>query len=139
MQQASVTDSAWLTRLDQLIGRLLWIRERPASTQPLNPQRAERAFGASLVFSGVRCILQYVVLPFLLPLIGVAADAAVSISLAINILAVVLIFYSLRRFWQIRYHYRWQYLGVAGFALILLSAFILLDFQVISGLSFIAF
>jgi hypothetical protein len=141
MQQLS------MTQLDHLIGRLLLIRQRPAPVSSAassdaagqTTQRAERAFGASLLFSGIRCILQYVVLPFVLPLIGVAADAAVSISLVINILAIVLIIYSLRRFWQIGYRYRWQYLGVAMIALILLSAFILLDFQVMSGISIVAF
>jgi hypothetical protein len=146
--QQATTQQVTLTRLDQLIGRLLFIQPQPVGpsgttaaaatdgTQQVT-QRAERAFGASLIFSGVRCILQYVILPFILPLIGVAADAAVSISLVINALAIVLIFYSLRRFWQIGYRFRWQYLGVAVFALILLGAFILLDVQTLLGLSII--
>jgi hypothetical protein len=141
MQQTSIA------RLDHLIGRLLLVRSSAVSApaavtvaadgEQRTTQRAERAFGASLLFSGVRCILQYAILPFVLPLIGVAADTAVWISLAINLLAVTMIFYSLRRFWQIKYRYRWQYLGVAVIALILLGAFLLLDIQDILGLSII--
>ncbi len=96
-------------------------------------QRAERAFGFSLIFSGVRCILQYAILPFVLPVIGVTSEAAVPISLAINLVAITLIIYSLRRFWKIGYRYRWQYLGIAVVALVLLVAFIALDLQIISN------
>lgn len=96
-------------------------------------QTAERAFGFSLLFSGIRCILQYVILPFVLPLIGVTSDVAVPISLAINVVAIGLILYSVRRFWQIGYRYRWHYLPVAVVALILLVSFIILDLQALSA------
>ena len=88
---------------------------------------AERAFGFSLVFSGVRCILQYVVLPFVLPLVGLTTDAAVPLTLAINLVALVSVMYSLRRFWQINYKHKWQYLPIAVTAVIILGAFIVLD------------
>lgn len=116
------------TWLEPFINRLLWVSPAPAPTPSAkSAERAERAFGASLIFSGVRCILQYVVLPFILPLIGIAADTAVPILLAINVLAAVLIVSSLRRFWQIDYKYKWQYLPVAITALLLLVAFTMYD------------
>jgi len=112
------------------MGRLLWIEEVPAPPRMVNvDDRAERAFGFSLLFSGVRCILQYVILPFVLPLVGVATEAALPISFAVNLLAIGLIVYSLRRFWKIGYRYRWRYLGVALVALAMLVAFIALDVQ----------
>ena len=121
--------------LDRLIGRLLFVEVLPAAASPArgSEQRAERAFGFSLIFSGVRCILQYAILPFVLPVIGVTSEAAVPISLAINLVAITLIIYSLRRFWKIGYRYRWQYLGIAVVALVLLVAFIALDLQIISN------
>lgn len=121
--------------LDRLVGRLLFVEALPASVSSArgSEQRAERAFGFSLIFSGVRCILQYAILPFVLPIIGVTSEAAVPISLAINLVAITLIIYSLRRFWKIGYRYRWQYLGVAVVALVLLVAFIALDLQIISN------
>jgi hypothetical protein len=121
--------------LDRVMVRLLFIPapSEPVNTQSTDAQRAERAFGFSLVFSGVRCILQYAVLPFLLPLVGIAAEAALPILLIINVLAVLSIFYSLRRFWQISYQYRWQYLVVAMVALVILITFTMLDLQTILG------
>ena len=79
------------------------------------------------MFSGARCILQYALLPFLLPLIGVAAEAATPLLLLINLLAIVSITLSLRRFWAIGYKHRWSYLAVASAALTLLIAFTIYD------------
>src|SRR5688572_19941651 len=112
------------------MGRLLFV-DTVSAEAANQDDRAQRALGFSLVFSAVRCILQYAVLPFVLPLIGIASDAAVPVLLVINLLAMVAVFYSLRRFWKIRYVYRWQYLGVALAALLLLTAFIVMDVQAI--------
>lgn len=99
----------------------------PASTNQQVAKSAERAFGFSLVFSGVRCVLQYAILPFVLPLFGVASDAAVPFLLLINVLAMVSIFYSLRRFFRIDYRYKWHYLGISIVTLTILTAFIIQD------------
>lgn len=90
-------------------------------------RKAENALTLSLAFSGARCILQYAVLPFLLPLVGVAADATVPLLLLINLAAMLSIFFSLRRFWTIGYAHRWRYLVVASAALVLLVAFTCYD------------
>ncbi len=120
---------------DRLIGRLLWVDVQPRidTADDAIAQHAERTFGASILFSGIRCVLQYAILPFVLPIIGIAAETATPVMLAINVLAIVSIFLSLRRFWQIGYKYRWQYLVVALAALAVLIAFIALDLRAIFG------
>jgi hypothetical protein len=115
-----------MLQLDQFIGRLLFVE---VQSPDADTQRAERAFGFSLLFSGVRCVLQYAILPFVLPLIGLTTELAVPLTLGINFLAIGLIFYSLRRFWQICYRYRWQYLGIASVVLVILTVFTILDLQ----------
>jgi ABC-type iron transport system FetAB permease component len=124
----SLQATAWA---DRLMSRLLFVdmRQQPADPQATT-QRAERAFGLSLAFSGLRCILQYVVLPFVLPLLGIAASAATHINFVISLLAVTAVIASLRRFWKVRYHYRWQYLAVALVTLAILATFILMDLGV---------
>lgn len=120
-----------LSRADNFMSRLLFIKPSPvittAETEEQQTRRAENALTLSLMFSGVRCILQYALLPFLLPIIGVAADATIPILLGINVVAMVSIFFSLRRFWAIKYKRRWEYLAVASFALLLLVAFTVMD------------
>ena len=111
--------------------RLLLIRPRAGLAASENEaalkRGAENALTLSLMFSGARCILQYALLPFLLPIIGIAAEATLPILLLINVIAIVSIFFSLRRFWTIGYAHRWRYLVVAAAALVLLAAFTLYD------------
>jgi hypothetical protein len=98
-----------------------------APVQASETENAERAFSLSLIFSGVRCILQYVVLPFILPVIGIAGDFSVVIGLVINVMALSAIIYSIRTFFKVNYKHKWRYLPVGLFAIVLLSAFLLLD------------
>lgn len=130
-------------QLDRVMGRLLFLEQVPAAPEcdvlcqadapQAEAESAERAFGFSLLFSGVRCVLQYAVLPFLLPAIGIAASAAVPVLMVINILAIISIFFSLRRFWKVGYKYRWQYLGVAVVALVILAFFLMMDIGTIQA------
>lgn len=120
-----------VSRADSLMTRLLLVKPAAAPSAETDAagtaRRAENALTLSLAFSGARCILQYAVLPFLLPVVGVAADATVPILLLINLAAMVSIFFSLRRFWTIGYAHRWRYLVVAVAALALLAAFTVYD------------
>ncbi|MDX2140620.1 MAG: hypothetical protein SF123_21235 [Chloroflexota bacterium] len=93
--------------------------------------KAETVFGSALLFSGIRCVLQYAILPFALPLIGVAADVATPISLAINLVAIIALGYSVRRMWQINYKHKWLYTGIGAVSLIIMISFILLDIGIL--------
>ena len=66
-------------------------------------------------------------LPFILPVIGIAASSALPLLLLINIFAIVSMLFSVRRFWQINYQYKWQYLLMALVILAALTGFIALD------------
>lgn len=118
-------------RADSLMIRLLLVKSAAARVAAPDAagstRKAENALTLSLAFSGARCILQYAVLPFLLPLVGVAADATIPILLLINLAAMASIYFSLRRFWTIGYAHRWRYLMVAAAALVLLAAFTAYD------------
>ncbi len=97
--------------------------------QKAETANAERAFSFALLFSGVRCIFMYVVLPFVLPVIGIAGSFSLYIDIVINVIAIAAVIYSLRKFWMIDYKYKWQYTPVAIVALLVLVAFIALDIQ----------
>jgi len=123
MQMQSVLGS-----MDRVMQTILFVQPRDLTDEQTD-RTAENAFGLSLMFSGVRCVLQYAVLPFILPFIGVATDATIPLLLALNVVAMISIVFSLRRFWSVGYKYRWQYLFVAMFALVLLSGFLVMDIQ----------
>ena len=118
--------------LDSLISRVLFVT--PQKIVFDEAQRSgERAFSLALLFSGVRCIIMYAILPFILPLIGIAGDFGIYLDIVINVIAIVAIIYSLRRFWTTNYARKWQYLPVAMVAFVLLVAFIGLDISTLIG------
>ncbi len=121
--------NAQVSRADGLMAQLLLVKPTPVYAGGVAgaERGAENALTLSLLFSGARCILQYALLPFLLPAVGIAADATVPILLVINVAAMVSIYFSLRRFWTILYAHRWRYLAVALTALALLMAFTIYD------------
>jgi uncharacterized membrane protein YozB (DUF420 family) len=121
-----------LTRLDPIIGRILLVTPEKTA-DPSNPdQKPEKLMGYSLAFSAVRCILQYAVLPFLLPIIGLAASWALGLTMLINVFALIAIVTSLRRMWRTNYSHRWRYMALAAPAFILLVSFLVLDITVMT-------
>jgi hypothetical protein len=97
--------------------------EAPQTTISLN--RAQRAFSLSMVISGIRCVLAYVVLPFVTPFLGLAPGVGPVLGLGIGAVAIAANVYSLRRFWRLNHPWRkWitvLHVGVIGFLLVLMA------------------
>ncbi|MDH3294097.1 MAG: hypothetical protein OER95_07225 [Acidimicrobiia bacterium] len=68
--------------------------------------RAERLFSKSIVISGIRCVLAYVILPFATPFIGLAPGVGAGFGLIIGLVAMAANLFSIRRFW--RADHRWK-------------------------------
>jgi hypothetical protein len=66
-----------------------------------------------MLLVGVRCTVRYIVLPLVLPLLGIATDAALGVVVILDAVAVVSIVASIRRMWQLRHPRRWRYLPLA--------------------------
>lgn len=85
---------------------------------------AQKAFQTSIMVATVRCLLMYIVFPFVLPAIGVASGVGPWIGLPISVVAIVAIVMSIRRFWRADHSKRWHYtvLGttVIGFLIFLI-------------------
>lgn len=81
---------------------------------------AQKAFQTSIAISAARCTLMYLVFPFVLPAIGLAQGWSPAIGLAIGALAVVSMYYSMRRFWRAEHPKRWWYAGLASAVFVLL-------------------
>jgi len=90
---------------DRFMRRLLRLPEGTTSTAA----EARSAFQTSLVFTTCRCLLMYIVLPFVLPAVGIARGVGPVVGIAIGLLAIVSIVYSIRRFWRADHSKRWHY------------------------------
>jgi hypothetical protein len=75
----------------------------------------------------VRCLLMYIVFPFVLPVIGIAKGVGPWIGLAISALAVVCIVMSIRRFWRADHAKRWHYTVFGGVVMCFLLALVVQD------------
>jgi hypothetical protein len=94
------------TSADRFMRRLLRL---PVDGPRASAVEARKAFQTSLAVATVRCLLMYIVFPFVLPLIGVAKGVGPWIGLAISVLAIVCITMSIRRFWRADHSKRWHY------------------------------
>lgn len=122
--------------VDAVIARILFVTPQPVQSQPVEQvelaqdnlveqsRPAQRAFSVSLLFSGIRCTLQYLILPVVLPLIGLAGDWSIGIVLLLDAIALTSIIYSLRYFWRINHPQKWNFLPLA-LSIIVLILFML--------------
>ena len=94
---------------DVAVRRLLRIPDGP----PAAEGAAQRAFSTSILVSATRCLLTYIVLPFLAPVLGLAAGVGPAIGIPIGIVAIVANILTIRRFWAADHRWRWAYTAIA--------------------------
>lgn len=91
---------------DRFMRRLLRLR---TDGQPVAADEARKAFQTSIAVATVRCLLMYIVFPFVLPAVGIATGVGPAVGLVIGLVAIVAIVYSIRRFWRADHSKRWHY------------------------------
>jgi hypothetical protein len=82
---------------------------------------AENAFGASIAVSTVRCLLTYVVLPLLKPVVDLTGGVGPALGLFLSAVSAIAIVASMRRFWRADHRWRWAYTVIGGGILVLLA------------------
>lgn len=92
---------------DRVMRRLLRVTEAPATKS--NDAAAHRAFRTSVAISGLRCLITYLLVPIVIPLVNVAGVVAAPIGIALCAIAVVNGVISLRRFWSANHRLKWVY------------------------------
>ena len=105
------------TKADLVVRRILRL---PLDAPPGSAAGARKAFQTSLLVATFRCLLIYIVFPFVLPAIGLAKGVGPVIGLAINLFAMVCIVMSMRRFFRADHPKRWWYLALGGTVLVFL-------------------
>jgi hypothetical protein len=120
---AGVAPTPRLGLADRFVARLLFVTPRPTTANPAPDQ----LLGFAVLVAGLRCILRYAVLPFGLPLLGMAAGDARAITLACDIVAVVAAITSLRRMWAVQSPQRWRYLMITCGVLAFAGLFLVID------------
>ncbi|HWE71273.1 MAG TPA: hypothetical protein VG205_12975 [Acidimicrobiales bacterium] len=107
---------------------------RIPDTQPaIRESETHRIFSASIFLSALRCLLSYIVLPIVLPAIGLASSVGPAIGIPVGLLALVFDYLGIRRFWLANHHQRWMfsalYAAVGGMVL----ALVIIDIVHLAG------
>jgi len=79
------------------------------------------------MISGLRCLLGYVVLPILSPMLGAAAGAGPTIGLPIGIIALVFDVRGIRRFWLANHRWRWPITALYSVVIVLVMTLVISD------------
>jgi hypothetical protein len=104
--------------------RLAAYRVPGALETPL-PAAAQKALTFGLLLSAIRCTLQYALLPFVLPWVGLAASIPSWATLVLSGIALASLSRNVRILWRTHHARRWSYLGLAmvvGSALVVFMA-----------------
>jgi hypothetical protein len=98
-----------------------------------SPRAAQRAFSTSVLVSAVRCVLTYLVLPFVAPALGLAAGVGPAIGIPIGAVAIACNIMTIRRFWAADHRWRWAYTALALTVIALLLVLMVDDIVTLIG------
>lgn len=104
------------TRADQVIRRILLLPPVTAG----DPVAAQSLFGKSIVISGIRCLITYVLIPLAGPVLGLTGSVGPTLGLVVGTISIVAIVISIRRFFAAHHRWRWHYTAVGVGIIVLL-------------------
>ena len=108
---------------DRFVRRVLRVQDAP----PATAGAARAALRTSVLVAAVRCTLVYIVLPFVLPVVGIVTQVGAGVAAAIGVVAVVCIVSSMRRFWRAEHPARWAYTAIGSIVMVSLSVLVVID------------
>ena len=94
------------------------------------PTRADeptRMFSTSILVSAVRCLLAYVVFPWVLPALNLAGDVGPGIGVVVGLVAIAFNVLSIRRFWAADHRWKWPIGALNSCVIVLLSVLLVAD------------
>jgi hypothetical protein len=115
---------------DLRMRRILHIRDEGARG---SLKSAENAFSTSIFISAVRCLLTYVILPVVGPIVGLAGDVGPTVGLVVGTVSCVAIVASMRRFFRADHRWRWRYTIIGGTILVFLVVQAVIDIAALVG------
>lgn len=94
---------------------------------------AERVFSKSVLISGIRCTLTYLIFPFVAPLIGITSSVGAVVGVSIGVVAIVFNIMSIRRLFAADHPYKWWAGAMNLTVIVLLIVLFVVDSQTLLG------
>lgn len=88
---------------------------------------AESAFTKSIAISATRCLLTYVLIPLLGPIVGLSGAIGPWLGIALSAVSVTAIFFATRRFFAADHKWRWYYATLGAGVVVLLVVQTVID------------
>jgi hypothetical protein len=112
-----------MSTADSVMLRVLRLPDDTSGTE----DQARSAFQTSIMLSSVRCLITYIILPFVAPTVGFFATIGRPLGIFVNVVAMVSIIASTRRFWRVRHAQRWAYTILGGLMMCFLVYLLIRD------------
>lgn len=107
-----------------LVRRVLCI---PAGPSSVSEGAAHRMFSTSIGLSASRCLLSYVVLPIIAPLLGATARVGPALGIPIGAVALVFDVKGIRRFWLADHRWRWAITAIYLAVMTMIAGLVIID------------
>jgi len=104
--------------------------DAPASTPQsgvVAEEAAQRTFSTSILISALRCLLTYVVFPFVAPIVGIASGVGSTIGVITSVIGIAANVWSIKRFHASKHPWRWPITAINVGIIALLSILLVLD------------
>jgi hypothetical protein len=88
---------------------------------------AQRMFSTAMMVSGIRCMIAYVLLPFVAPAVGLAASIGPGVGVVVGTVAIGANILTIRRFHVGCHRWRWHITAISGCVLALLVVLLVRD------------
>jgi hypothetical protein len=115
---------------DLRMRRLLFL---PLDAPKVSLFAAQSAFQKSIAISATRCLITYIFLPLLRPVIDLSGGVGPALGLIVGTVSMVAIFFAVRRFFAADHKWRWQYAGIGGAIFVLLTVQAVIDVRNLVG------
>ncbi len=93
----------------------------------------EGAFQKSIVISGIRCLITYIFLPILRPVVDLSGGVGPILGMALGAVSLVAIVVAMRRFFAADHKWRWGYGAIGTGIIVLLIVQAVLDVRALTG------
>ena len=97
------------------------------TTETRQVDQPERVFSQSVLISGIRCTLTYVIFPFVAPIVGIASGIGSTVGLIVGTIAIVANVFSIRRFWRADHRWKWPVSVLNAGIIVLLVILMVID------------
>lgn len=129
-EPASVESSVVRSTADRRARRFLRL---PVDGPPTSIFAANNAFSQSIAISATRCLVTYIAIPFVLPLLNLSGRVGPFVSILLSLASIIAITVATRRFFGADHKWRWWYAGFGSAVLVWLVIQSVIDLTHIVG------